>query len=61
MSENLRYVLPGGQRVPHERVDGADPMKLQDQFNEYGNSLSQILPLEVIEFWKLSRPQVACL
>lgn len=49
MSEIIRHVLPGGLHVPPERADGADPMKLQDQFNEYGNDLSQIPPLEVIE------------
>lgn len=37
MSETIRAVLPGELRVPPERADGADPMKLQDQFNEYGS------------------------
>lgn len=48
MSDTIRYVLPGGLRVPPERADGADPMKLQDQYNEYGSDLSQIPPLEVV-------------
>lgn len=48
MSETIQYILPGKLRVPPERVDGADPMKLQDQFNEYENNLSQLPPLEVI-------------
>lgn len=49
MSDIIRYVLPGGLHVPPERVDGADPMKLQDQYNEHGSDLSQIPPLEIIE------------
>lgn len=49
MGEIIRYVLHGGLHVPPERADGADPIKLQDQFNEYRNDLSEIPPLEAVE------------
>ena len=48
MSDIISYVLPGHLYVPPEWPDGADPMKLQDQFNEHGNDLSELPPLEVI-------------
>ena len=49
MSDIVRYVLPGGLRVPPEWPDGADPMKLQDQYNAHQFDLSDMPPLEVIE------------
>ena len=49
MEANVRYVQPGGLRCPPERADGADPMKLQDQFNEHGMDTSGMPPLQVIE------------
>ena len=49
MSDIVRYVQPGSLHVPPERLDGADPMKLQDQYNEHQFNLSEMPPLEVIE------------
>ena len=49
MEANVRYVQPGGLRCPPERADGADPMKLQDQFNEFGMETGGMPPLEIIE------------
>ena len=36
MRADLRYIQPGLLRVSPMRAEGADPMKLQDQFNEFG-------------------------
>lgn len=47
MEANVRYVLPGGLHCPPERSDGADPMKLQDQFNEFGFAVTDMPPIEV--------------
>jgi hypothetical protein len=47
MSDIIRYVLPGLLRASVTRLDGADPMKLQDQFNEFGFSAVDMPPVEV--------------
>ena len=47
MRSDLRYVLPGSLRASVTRADGADPMKLQDQFNEFGFSAVGMPPIEV--------------
>ena len=47
MEANIRYVKPGDLRVSLMREDGADPMKLQDQFNEFGFSVTDMPPIEV--------------
>ena len=44
---DFRYVLPGPLRVSSMRPDGADGMKLQDQFNEFGFSAVDMPPIEV--------------
>ena len=47
MKSDLRYVLPGVLRASVTRADGADPIKLQDQFNEFGFSVIGMPPIEV--------------
>jgi len=47
MRSDLRYVLPGSLRASVTRADGADPMKIQDQFNEFGFSAAGMPPIEV--------------
>ena len=44
---DIRYVLPGQLRASVTRFEGADLMKLQDQFNEYGFSAVGMPPIEV--------------
>ena len=44
---DIRYVLPGLLRVSSMRPEGADEMKLQDQFNEFGFSVVGMPPIEV--------------
>ena len=44
---DFRYVLPGLLRVSSMRPEGADEMKLQDQFNEFGFSTVDMPPIEV--------------
>ena len=44
---DFRYVLPGLLRASATRPDGADPMKLQDQLNEFGYSATGMPPIEV--------------
>lgn len=44
---DYRYVLPGFLRVSPMRPDGADAMKLQDQFNEFGFSAVDMPAIEV--------------
>jgi hypothetical protein len=44
---DIRYVQPGLLRVSPMRPEGADPMKLQDQFNEFGFSITDMPPIEV--------------
>ncbi len=47
MRVDIRYVQPGLLRVSPMRPEGADPMKLQDQFNEFGFSAEDMPPIEV--------------
>ena len=47
MRSDIRYVQPGLLRVSPMRPEGADPMKLQDQFNEFGFSTEDMPPIEV--------------
>ncbi len=47
MEADIRHVKPGGLRVSPMRPEGADPMKLQDQFNEFGFSVVDMPPIEV--------------
>lgn len=47
MRADFRSVLPGLLRVSPMRPEGADAMKLQDQFNEFGFSASDMPPIEV--------------
>ena len=44
---DYRYVLPGFLRVSPMRPDGADAIKLQDQFNEFGFSAVDMPAIEV--------------
>jgi hypothetical protein len=43
------HVNPGDLHVPPERIDGADPFKLADQINEFGESFEEMPPLDVTE------------
>ena len=52
MEARIRYVKPGALRVPPERNDGADPMKLQDQFNDAGFLTTRRYLQGAISLWK---------
>jgi hypothetical protein len=45
----MRMVEPGGLRLPPSRVDGADPIKLAEQYRRFGASTHGMPPLEVTE------------
>jgi len=47
MRTDIRYVQPGLLRASPMRPEGADPMKLHDQFNEFGFSTEDMPPIEV--------------
>lgn len=45
----MRFLEPGGLRLPPSRSDGADPAKLADQLRRFGASTQGMPPLEVTE------------
>ena len=45
----MRWVDPGGLRLPPSRRSGVDPIKLADQYRRFGGSVAGMPPLEVTE------------
>lgn len=45
----IQWVEPGVLRLPRSRIDGADPIKLADQFRRYGTSTVGMPAIEVTE------------